>query len=152
VPYATADGRRQLLDAVAEAADELAAALAALTEAYEQLDDASAERLERELFGAVQSAYARARRTLSEFARRHELEQRAFEPAVRGAPGRGVKAFIDDAVDDVRRADSTLGTLQDSMLPVEVGDAELRAGLAQVRELIAGVASRAHDFERTLGR
>ena len=152
VAYTTADARRQLLDTVAEAADELAAALASLSEAYEQLDDASGERLEQELFGAVQSAYGRARRTYSEFAKRHGLEQRDFQPAVRGAPGRGVKAFLEDATDAVRRADGTLGTLQDSMLPVEVGDPELRAGLAQVRELLGGVESRARNFERTLGR
>jgi len=152
VPYATADARQQLLDTLAEAADELAAALAALTEAFEQLDDASGERLERELFASVQSAYARARRTHTAFAQRHRLPERAFELAPQGAPGRGVKTFIDDAVAAVQRADSTLGTLQDSMLPVEVGDPELRAGLSQVREALAPIAARAHEFERTLGR
>jgi hypothetical protein len=152
VPYATADARQQLLDTLAEAADDLALALAALTEAFEQLDDASGERLEQELFGSVQSAYGRARRTHTGFAQRHGLPERAFAPAPQGAPGRGVKTFIDDAVVAVARADTTLGTLQDSMLPVEVGDPGLRAGLVEVRAALAGVSSRAHQFERTLGR
>ncbi len=38
------------------------------------------------------------------------------------------------------------------MLPVEIGDPELRAGLSQVRELIGSFQSRARQFERTLGR
>jgi hypothetical protein len=35
---------------------------------------------------------------------------------------------------------------------VEVGDAELRAGLEQVRTLLGGLSSKAHEFTRTLGR
>jgi hypothetical protein len=38
------------------------------------------------------------------------------------------------------------------MAPVEVGDAELRAGLAEVRELLGEVPPRAREFVRTLGR
>jgi hypothetical protein len=38
------------------------------------------------------------------------------------------------------------------MLPVEVGDAELRAGLEQVRALIGDVGARAHELMRTFGR
>ena len=49
-----------------------------------------------------------------------------FATAARGAPGRGVKAFLDDAAKEVQEADTTLSTLQDSMLPVELGDPELR--------------------------
>jgi hypothetical protein len=45
-----------------------------------------------------------------------------------------------------------LGELQDSMLPVEVGDVELRTGLAEVRELLGGVRMRARELVRTLGR
>ena len=45
-----------------------------------------------------------------------------------------------------------LGELQDSMLPIEVGDVELRAGLSEVRELIGGVRVRARELVRTLGR
>jgi hypothetical protein len=38
------------------------------------------------------------------------------------------------------------------MLPVEVGDPELRAGLAEVRGLVGDVRSRARALVRTLGR
>jgi hypothetical protein len=37
-------------------------------------------------------------------------------------------------------------------MPIEVGDAELRAGLAEVRQLIDGLPPRAHGFLRTFGR
>jgi hypothetical protein len=38
------------------------------------------------------------------------------------------------------------------MLPVEVGDPELRAGLSTVRETLSGVSLRARDLTRTVGR
>jgi hypothetical protein len=38
------------------------------------------------------------------------------------------------------------------MLPVEVGDPALRAGLEQVRVLLGEVPERARRLERTLGR
>jgi hypothetical protein len=38
------------------------------------------------------------------------------------------------------------------MMPVEVGDPELRAGLSEVRELLSDVRARAREFTRTLGR
>ena len=38
------------------------------------------------------------------------------------------------------------------MLPIEAGDPELRAGLAEVRELLDEVPSQARVFLRTLGR
>jgi hypothetical protein len=43
-------------------------------------------------------------------------------------------------------------TLQDSMLPVEFGDADLRAGLESVRTLLGDLRSRARELVRTLGR
>jgi hypothetical protein len=152
MPYTSAEGRQQLLDSLVTAGEALGSALAALSEAYELLDEQSAERLEAEVFRPVQIAYARARRTQSEFAARHELPGRSFEPAVRGAPSHGVKGFVEHAVQEVADADRTLATLQDSMLPVEVGDPELRAGLAQVRELIADVGAHARELMRTFGR
>jgi hypothetical protein len=152
VPYASADARRELLVEVERAADHLSVALSDLSEAFELLDDTTAERLEDELFGPVQAAYGRIRRTHGEFARRYELDDGTFATAARGAPGRGVKAFLDDAAKEVQDADTTLSTLQDSMLPVEVGDPDLRGGLAQVRELIGSFQTRAREFGRTLGR
>jgi hypothetical protein len=152
MPYTTADARQQLLDTVAEATEALGSALAALGEAYEQLDERSGDVLEQQLFRPVQLAYGRARRTHTGFAERHELPTRTFEPAIPGAPSRGARGFIDDGVDAARRADEGLATLQDSMLPVEVGDPDLRAGLEEVRTLLAGLPARARELERTLGR
>jgi len=152
MPYTTADARQQLLDTLAQATDSLGAALAALSEAYDLLDDNSAERLEQALFRPVQLAYGRARRTHAEFAARHQLPARAFEPSVAGAPAQGVKGFIEAAVQEISSANATLATLQDSMLPVEVGDQQLRAGLEQVRSLIDELGARARVLVRTIGR
>jgi hypothetical protein len=63
-----------------------------------------------------------------------------------------VRGFLERATEAVDDADETLAHLQDSMMPVEVGDAELRAGLAAVRELIAQLQTRAPELMRTLGR
>jgi hypothetical protein len=152
VAYTTAQARQELLDAVAEAADEIGVAVVSLGEAYELLDERTADRLEQELFRPVQMAYGRAKRIHAEFAHRHGLPGRTFEAASPGAPSRGVKGFLDDAVDAVGRADSTLATLQDSMLPVEVGDAGLRAGLEEVRNLVGDLRGRSRELVRTLGR
>lgn len=150
--YSTADARKDLLDAVGDAIDDLARALAALGAAYELLDPHKAEELEVGLFGPVQVAYGRARRTYGEFAARYRLPVGTFEKAAPGAPSGGLKGYLDDAVAAVTSADATLATLQDSMMPVEVGDAELRAGLATVRELVAEVPQRARALSRTFGR
>jgi hypothetical protein len=150
--YSTAQAREQLLDSVAQATDEIAFALACLGEAYEQLDEQNAEKLEGELFRPVQIAYGRAQRTYGEFAARHDLPSQTFGSAPSRAPSHGVKGFLDGAVDAIARADGTLATLQDSMLPVEVGDPELRAGLEEVRKLLGDVPGRARQFVRTLGR
>jgi hypothetical protein len=152
VTYKTADARQQLLDAVAQAADQIASAIAALSEAYEQLDERSADRVEEELFRPVQMAYGRAKRTYAAFAERYELTTREFVSAAIVAPSKGVKGYLESAVGSVGEADRTLAALQDSMLPVDVGDAELRAGLEQVRALLGNLGSRAHEFVRTFGR
>ena len=150
--YTTADGRTQLLDMLAEAVAEIGIALSSLGEAYEQLDEQTGDRLEQELFRPVQAAYGKAQRTFGSFAERCGLPGRAFEQAPQGAPSTGAKGFIDLAVEACARADQELAGLQDSMLPVEVGDAELRAGLREVRELLDTVRVRAKALERTLGR
>src|SRR4051794_41239523 len=141
-----------MLDTLADATDEIAVALAALGAAYEQLGTAPADRLEEELFRPVQAAYGRAKRTHAGFAQRHGLPGRTFTPANQGLPSTGIRGFVDSAVASVAEADAVLAELQDSMMPVEVGDAELRAGLAEVRELLGAVRARARDFVRTLGR
>lgn len=150
--YTDAHARQHLLDVVAQAIDAIAVALAALGAAYEQLDEVNADRLEEEMFRPVQMAYGRATRTHAGFADRSGLPGRTFEPAIPGVASTGVKGFLDRAVAAVGEADSTLATLQDSMLPVEFGDAELRAGLSEVRTLIGQLSARARQFVRTLGR
>lgn len=150
--YTTADGRRQIMEALAGAVDRLGKALGELEGAYELLDERTADELEEQLFRPVQLAYGRAQRTYTEFGARHELEVRAFEAAPPGAPARGTKGLIESAVSDAAEADRELGELQDSMLPIEVGDAELRAGLEQVREQISGMGGRSRNLLRTLGR
>jgi hypothetical protein len=150
--YTTAEARQDLLDAFGEAIEHIGVALADLGAAYEQLDEHNADRLEGELFGPVQLAYGRAKRTHSGFAERHGFSSGPFESASAGIPSTGAKGFIDNAVDAVAKADGALAELQDSMLPAEVGDAELRAALANVRELLGGVRQRARELERTLGR
>jgi hypothetical protein len=150
--YDTAEARQQVLDDLAEATDDLSVALAALGEAYEQLDDNTADRLEEELFRPVQTAYGRAQRTHAQFAQRHGLPERTFDSAASSLPSTGVKGLVGGAVDAVREADATIAKLQDSMLPVEVGDAELRAGLSEVRRLIGDVPGRASQLVRIFGR
>lgn len=150
--YTTEQGQRQLLDSLATSAEQAASALAALGEAHELLDEQMAERLEDELFRPVQRAYGRLRRTHAEFASRCGLPDRSFETPPRGAPSHGAKGFVDDATQSVEAADATLAELQDSMLPVEVGDTALRAAISEVRELLSGVQGSARELVRTLGR
>jgi hypothetical protein len=150
--YVTAEARQELLEHIASAVEEIGAALAALGEAYEQLDDSSADRLEEQLFRPVQLAYARAQRTVNGFAERHGLQVPPHEQTVRGIPSQGVKGFIEAAVIGAGAADRILSDLQDSLLPVEVGDPELRGGLAEVREILDAIPGRARDYVRLLGR
>ncbi|MGI9097693.1 MAG: hypothetical protein ACR2H2_04225 [Solirubrobacteraceae bacterium] len=150
--YTVAEGRQQLLDTVADATDELGLALAALGEAYEQLDEHNANVLEERLFRPVQLAYGRASRTHGQFAARHGLEARMFEARSAGLPSLGAKGFIESAVEAVREADGTLATLQDSLLPVEVGDPQLRGELSDLREIVGHLPQHARELLRTLGR
>ena len=150
-PYSTAVARQQLLDDLANAIDEIGAALAELGAAYERLDEQSADRLEEELFRPVQVAYARAQRTHAGFAGRHGLPTRTFAPPATN-PVQSGRSLLDAALEALEEADHLLVEIQDSMMPVEVGDAELRSGLADVRATISPVDEAAHQFMRTLGR
>ena len=111
-----------------------------------------ADRLEAQLFRPVQVAYGRAQRTHTGFAERHGLPTRTWTPAQPGHPSQGVKGFLETAVAAVDECDAALADLQDTMLPVEVGDPELRAGLAEVRELVGHLRHDARELVRTLGR
>jgi hypothetical protein len=150
--YTSAEARQELLESLAAATEEISFALAALGEAYEQLDEHNADRLEEVLFAPVQAAFGRAKSTYAKFAERHGLPTRSFEAASPGLPSTGAKGFIDSAVGAVGNADGTLAELQDSGLPAEVGDVELRAALRDVRALLGDVRQNARALERTLGR
>lgn len=152
VPYSTLDARQQLLDSISDAAGQISVAIASLSEAYELLDEQTADRVEEQLFRPVQAAYGRIKRAHSDFAGQHGLARADFAPAIAGAPSMGARGFLDAATAAIGQADQTLATLQDSMLPVEVGDPELRAGLEEVRELLGHLGARARELERTLGR
>jgi hypothetical protein len=150
--YTSESARRQLLDELAQAVEELGLAFAALGEAYEEVDERTADVLERELFRPVQGAYGRARRTHSEFAQRHQLPGRQFAEASPGAHSGDPRVYLERAIEATERADHVIAGMQDSLLPVEVGDRELRDGLTETRELIASVPARGRALLRTIGR
>ena len=149
--YTSSEARQELLGEVALAIEELARSIACVGEAYDGLDERMADRLEEELFRPLQGAYAAATRTHAGFATRSGLPVRRFAPAP--APGpRGVRALMEEAVDAAAHAEQILADVQDSMAPVEVGDPELRAGLADVRRRLGELPARAEQLIRVLGR
>ncbi len=150
--YDSQEARVQLLDDVVRAADELSLAIAALGEAYEELDERAADALEESLFRPAQQAYATLRRTHGAFAGRYGLPEHSFTSRSGGMHSGDPRVYLERAVEATERADTTIGELQDSMLPVEVGDPELRAGLSETRELIAPIPTRGRRLLRVLGR
>ncbi len=149
--YTTESGRRQILEDAAQAGRPLAAALAALGDVYDLLDEPTAERMEERIFKPLQAAYGQLRRTLTEFAARTMLPAPAFRQAPVQLPEDPHAAF-EHVADWALEADELLAELQDSLLPVEVGDAELRQGLSGTRTAIAAVPARCAEMLRTLGR
>jgi hypothetical protein len=152
VSFTVAEGRQEILDQLSAGIEMLASAVAALTGAYERLDEQRADALEAELFRPVQLAYGRARRTHNEFAERSGLARASFEERSPGPERQDAIEMIERAAEAVEGADGAIADLQDSMLPVEVGDQELRAGLSETRSLIDQVPALAHRFVRTVGR
>ncbi|HLH66871.1 MAG TPA: hypothetical protein VKV27_14335 [Solirubrobacteraceae bacterium] len=150
--YTTAEGRERILADLAAATERIAEALTLLGEAYEHLDDELADRLQELLFRPTQAAYARAQRAHASFAQRSGLQAHGRAATVRPAPSHGVRELIEAAAQAVQDADRLIGELQDSMLPVEVGDPELRAGLASVREALDRVPELAQGLIRLVGR
>lgn len=154
VSYTTLEARERIIREVGQAAEQIALALDYLGDAYEQVDENLGDRLEEQLFGPVQSAYARARRTRTEFSLRHGLPDRngSGNGDLGTSRPHGAAALIEGAADALEQAEQWLAELQDSMLPVEVGDEQLRAGLADTRSLLAPLPARASELVRTLGR
>lgn len=147
-----AEARQQILDELGGANERIGYALACLGSAYELLTAGPGDRLEAELHGPVQKAYGRGKRTRLQFAERAGFEIGEHEVPSPGLRSQGVKAFVEQAVRAAADGDRRLADLQDSMLPVESGDAELRAGISAVRTLLAGLPGSAREFLRTLGR
>lgn len=148
----TREAREQILSDLAAALDGLALAVACLGAAYELLDEATADRLEHQLFRPAQKAYGRGKRALTGFASRFDLSARELEAPTPGVPSQGVASFVGRAVAASSEADRRIAELQDSMLPIEAGDPELRAALAEVRDLLGGLPGAAREFIRVLGR
>ena len=150
--YTTAEARAGMLEEIGQAADQLSLAIAFLNQAYELLDESAADRLEADLFRPVQLAYGRLQRTYRDFASRTGGPARDFASSSAGAPSQRAKALIERAVSSAVTAGQLIADLQDSMLPVEVGDPALRAELSDVRSRLDVLPSRARDLLRTLGR
>lgn len=149
--YTTEEGRTQILDDAAAAVDQLSIAVAALGEAYEHLDEQAGDRMEAVLFRPLQGAFGQLKRTHSEFAQRAGLPGREFPPAPTPAP-EDPRASLEHAADAIQSADEILAELQDSLLPVEVGDQQLRSGLSGTRTAISALPEVCDNFIRTLGR
>ena len=150
--YTSESARLLLLDDLAAAVDALATAISALGEAYDEVDEQTADVLEQELFRPVQAAYGRARRTHSEFAQRHELPGRQFADGSPGLHSGDPRVYVERAIEATERADHLIAEMQDSLLPVEVGDRELRDGLTEARELISAVPAQGRQLLRRIGR
>jgi hypothetical protein len=86
---------------------------------------------------------------------RHGLPGRTFEQQPAGVSPTGATGFIHQAVEAIGEAERALTALQDSMLPVEVGDAALRSGHAEcgtgTRATRAGPRAVAHPGPRSVG-
>jgi hypothetical protein len=150
--YTNIEGREQLLETLADATDQIGSALEAVSAAHEELDDMNADRLEEAVFAPVQRAYGAAKRTYTEFASRHELPGRTFDQPPTGPAPASARELIDSASESAGAAEATLTSLQDERALIEVGDVQLRAGVASVREAIGDVPQRADQFLSTLGR
>ena len=150
--YVAAEAQQEMLRTIGQAIDELGGALAVLGEVYERLDERAADELEEQLFRPAQVAYGRAKRTHDAFAQRHRLTGRQFVPGSPGPASSSVGELLETALEAAGEADAILADLQDSLRPVEVGDPELRAGLAEVRTLLGELPPRGRQLQRVLGR
>lgn len=153
VTYDPAEARRALVDDLLGAAQDVAEAIAYASAAYDLLDDTSGDRLEEQVFAPLQKALGALRRAAEGFATRHGIAApAAAPPPPEPHPSQGVAALLDGCGAAARRADDHLGTLQDSLLLIDLGDAELRTGVADVRRRLGGVPAALRTFTRMLGR
>ena len=106
----------------------------------------------RACIGRCRGAYGRGQRTHAQFAARVGLPGDTFQPPSAGASSQGARELVQRGVAALTDADRRIAELQDSMLPTEFGDGELRMGLSETRELLEKVPAQAGLFLRTLGR
>lgn len=142
----------RILSDLGTAIERTAISLACLGGAFEVLTAAPGERLEDELYRPVQKCFGRGQRAHSHFAERTGNPTVRFDLPEPGVASQGARAYVERAVVAAANADRALSELQDTMLPIEFGDAELRAALAEMRELLAPLPLSAREFLRTLGR
>jgi hypothetical protein len=152
VPTTTLEAREQIIHDLGAATVQITFAVGCLSAAYELLDEANADRLEGDLFRPVQRALGQAKRANSAFAGRYGLTAPVREAPSPGLASQGVKALVEKAATAAGEASRRIAELQDSMLPIEAGDAELRAALAEIREQVDRVGTPARQFLSTLGR
>lgn len=148
----TREAREQILSDLGESIAGIGLAFACLGEAYEQVSVTAADRLEDQLYRPVQRAFGRAKRAHAQFAERAGIEVEPFETPSPGRVRQGARSFVERAVEAAEAADRGIADIQDSEIALEAGDAELRAGLSEVREELAKLPGAAREFLRTLGR
>lgn len=152
MPDSNLHAREELLQSLRGPIDHLASALALLGEAYDHLDEQQAQALETSLFKPLQRGYGRAKRAVREFAARHEQPPPQLAEPAAPLPATGVKALVEGALAEVEEAENGIVTLQDSLVLLDLGDQELRARLAEVRQALGEARGGARHFLRTLGR
>jgi hypothetical protein len=107
--------------------------------------------MEQVLHRPLQSAYGQLKRTNAEFARRFGLVAPDALDSTQPAP-EDPRLALENAADAIQAADDMLAELQDSLLPVEVGDQELRAGLSGTRTAIAPLPAACDEMISRFGR
>ena len=147
-----AEGREEILGELGEALERLALATQRFMDAFEVMTAGAQDRLEAELYMPAQKAFGRGKRTYSQFAAAHGFPERSFSQPAQGAPSHGVKGLLEQGVFAAAEADQIVAEIQDSGRPIEFGDAELRAGLAEVRAQLGKIPAASREFLRTLGR
>lgn len=152
MPISTREARERIVSDLGGAAEQLALGVACLGEAYEQLSVMAADRMEAELYGPMQRAYGRTKRTRTQFAERVGIEVEDPSEPQPGRTSQGAKAFVERAAGAATQADGQIADLQDTGYAIDAGDAELRAGLVEIRDLLGPVPGAARTFLRTLGR
>jgi hypothetical protein len=150
--YNAQEARVDLLRDLGAAIDQLGFAIAALGEAYEELDEGTADRLEEQLFRPAQLAYATAQRAHTNFAQRYGLRSATFSLGSGGTHTGDPRVYVERAVTALEGADQAIADLQDSLMPVEVGDPELRARLSETRTLLGPLPGRGHALISARGR